>query len=89
MSTTATGRRPRFASTTSMGCCALASAGSVSLPCPDYLIALSPNLRQVLPALEGPTFTAYFVYPEELRTSKRVAVFRDFLLEKVKAHAIW
>ncbi|MCB1884177.1 MAG: LysR family transcriptional regulator [Geminicoccaceae bacterium] len=61
--------------------------GLASLP--DYLIALSPNLRQVLSDLEGPTFTAYFVYPEELRTSKRVAVFRDFLLEKVKAHAIW
>ena len=26
---------------------------------------------------------AYFVYPEELRNSKRIQVFRDFLLRKV------
>ena len=61
--------------------------GLASLP--DYLIQLSPNLKIVLPELEGPTFTAYFVYPEELRNSKRVAVFRDFLLEKVKNSSVW
>ncbi len=61
--------------------------GLASLP--DYLIQLSPNLKTVLPELEGPTFTAYFVYPEELRNSKRVAVFRDFLLEKVKNSSVW
>ncbi len=26
----------------------------------------------------------YFVYPEELRNSKRVAVFRDFLLAEIQ-----
>jgi hypothetical protein len=31
----------------------------------------------------GGEFEAFFVYPEELRTSKRIAVFRDFLLRKV------
>src|SRR6266700_3499206 len=30
-----------------------------------------------------PPVEAYFVYPEELRTSKRISVFRDFLLRKV------
>ena len=39
--------------------------------------------------LEGPSFTAYFVYPEELKTSKRVGVFRDFLLEKVAEQPVW
>jgi DNA-binding transcriptional LysR family regulator len=38
---------------------------------------------QVLPELRGPSFDCYFVYPEELRHSKRVTVFRDFLLEKL------
>ena len=33
--------------------------------------------------LPGPEVEAYFVYPEELRSSKRIAVFRDFLLRKV------
>ena len=36
------------------------------------------------PELEGPSIETYFVYPEELRHSKRIAVFRDFLLKKVK-----
>jgi DNA-binding transcriptional LysR family regulator len=56
---------------------------------PDYLVVGSAGLVPVLPELEGPTFTAYFVYPEELRNSKRIAVFRDFLLEKVGEQAVW
>ena len=41
------------------------------------------DLVRVLPELTGPPIEAYFVYPEELRTSKRISVFRDFLLRKV------
>ena len=41
------------------------------------------ELVNILPELEGPQIDAYFVYPEEMRTSKRTAVFRDFLLRKV------
>jgi hypothetical protein len=33
--------------------------------------------------LTGPKLEAYFVYPEELRHSKRITVFRDFLLSKI------
>ena len=61
--------------------------GVVSLP--DYLGTTSRRLVRVLPDLEGPTFDAYFVYPEELRASKRVGVFRDFLLRKVAAQPVW
>ena len=61
--------------------------GLASLP--DYLGAASKTLRRVLEAYAGPSFTAYFVYPEELKTSKRVNVFRDFLLEKVAEHPVW
>jgi DNA-binding transcriptional LysR family regulator len=61
--------------------------GLASLP--DYLGSTNPMLEVVLPEIEGPSFTAYFVYPEELRSSKRVAVFRDFLLEKVAAQTVW
>ena len=57
---------------------------------PDYLAgAAKGRLERVLPDLQGPDLTAYFVYPEELRTSKRVAVFRDFLLEKVAENPVW
>ena len=61
--------------------------GLASLP--DYLGTASGTLRRVLDDLAGPSFTAYFVYPEELKTSKRVGVFRDFLLEKVAEHPVW
>ena len=61
--------------------------GLASLP--DYLVSAGHSLQRVLDHLEGPTFTAYFVYPEELKTSKRVSVFRDFLLEKVAEQPVW
>ena len=50
---------------------------------PDYMIPDDVNLVKVLPELDGPEIQAYFVYPEELRHSNRVAVFRDFLLKKI------
>lgn len=50
---------------------------------PEFMGHGEDDLVQVLPQLEGPQFDAYFVYPEELRTSKRIQVFRDFLLRKV------
>lgn len=51
---------------------------------PDYIVEPGNNLVQILPAAELPEFSAYFVYPEELRNSARVNVFRDFLLAKAK-----
>ncbi|NKD78020.1 LysR family transcriptional regulator [Haematospirillum sp. H1815] len=51
---------------------------------PDYFASVASNLVQVLPELRGPSFDCYFVYPEELRHSKRVMVFRDFLLQKLQ-----
>jgi DNA-binding transcriptional LysR family regulator len=50
---------------------------------PDYIVGKHSNLTRILSELEGPSFDTYFVYPEELRNSKRVAVFREFLLRKI------
>lgn len=50
---------------------------------PDYFSTVATNLVQVLPELRGPSFDCYFVYPDELRHSKRVMVFRDFLLQQL------
>jgi DNA-binding transcriptional LysR family regulator len=50
---------------------------------PDYMHADSEGLVQILGDLKAPKVDVYFVYPEELRNSKRVAVFRDFLLAKL------
>jgi len=51
---------------------------------PYYISDESPELVEVLPELQGPTMDAYFVYPEELRWSKRVSVIGDFLLQQVE-----
>jgi DNA-binding transcriptional LysR family regulator len=50
---------------------------------PDYMAQESSKIIRILPEFEGPTYEAYFVYPEELRSSKRIAVFRDYLVQKV------
>jgi len=50
---------------------------------PDFVVAENPDLVRILPDLKGPKVEVYFVYPEELRNSKRVAVFRDFLLARL------
>ena len=50
---------------------------------PDFVVAENPDLVRILPDLKGPKVDVYFVYPEELRNSKRVAVFRDFLLARL------
>ena len=50
---------------------------------PEFMGDGLSDLVQVLPELERPHLDAYFVYPEELRSSKRVQVIRDFLLRKV------
>ena len=50
---------------------------------PDYLAAEDDDLVRILPELEGPQAPAYFVYPEEMRHSKRITVLRDFLIQEV------
>ena len=49
---------------------------------PDYM-HVDEGLVQVLGEVKAPKVDVYFVYPEELRNSKRVAVFRDFLLAQL------
>ena len=52
---------------------------------PDYMVDpdLNANVVRVLEDVEAPPSEAFFVYPEELRHSKRISAFRDFLLRKV------
>jgi DNA-binding transcriptional LysR family regulator len=54
---------------------------------PEYLRGEAEALVNILPELKGPKVEAYFVYPEELRHSKRITVFRDFLLSKIAESA--
>jgi DNA-binding transcriptional LysR family regulator len=51
---------------------------------PDYLTDEESDLVPVLRDVELPTMQIYFCYPEELRTAKKVQVFRDFLVSKAR-----
>jgi DNA-binding transcriptional LysR family regulator len=50
---------------------------------PDYAMPDNTDLVRIMTDLKGPKIDVFFVYPEELRNSKRVAVFRDFLLARL------
>ncbi len=50
---------------------------------PEFMVQDRNDLVHVLAELQGPQIDAYFVYPEEVRTTRRVTVFRDFLLRQV------
>ncbi|WBV44166.1 LysR family transcriptional regulator [Pseudoroseomonas cervicalis] len=52
---------------------------------PDYMGEDLRDLIPVLADLKSPRIDAYFVYPEEMRHSKRVGVFRDFLVSELAA----
>jgi DNA-binding transcriptional LysR family regulator len=51
---------------------------------PSWMAPELDGLTRLLPDAHRPKVDCYFVYPEELRNSKRVAVFRDFLLARLQ-----
>lgn len=59
-------------------------AGSGIAVLADYLVAPDMNLVQIDLPVETPEFETYFVYPEELKDTKRVTAFRDFIVAKAR-----
>lgn len=53
---------------------------------PDYMAEGRGAISKVLPEVKGPTTDAYFIYPTELRNSKRINVFREFIVRKMAEH---
>lgn len=53
---------------------------------PDYVSVEDPRLVQVLPDVESVDIPVFLAYPEELRQSKRIAAFRDFVQEEIIAY---
>jgi DNA-binding transcriptional LysR family regulator len=51
---------------------------------PDYIVPQDSDLVRLLADHELPGFDCFFVYPEELRESARVTVFRDFLVANAR-----
>ena len=50
---------------------------------PDYLISDFPELVRVLPDVQSVEVPVFLAYPEELRHSKRIAAFRDFVQDEI------
>ncbi len=50
---------------------------------PDYLTEDFPDLVRVLPDVESAEVPVFLAYPEELRQSKRIAAFRDFVQDEI------
>ncbi len=53
---------------------------------PDYVTDDFPQLVRVLPDEQSQGIPVYLAYPEELRHSKRVAAFRDFVIHEIIAY---
>jgi DNA-binding transcriptional LysR family regulator len=53
---------------------------------PDYLTEDFPELVRVLPDIESNEVPVFLAYPEELRQSKRISAFRDFVTEEIIEH---
>lgn len=51
---------------------------------PDYLIDEESNLTVVLPEEEIPSFDTYLVFPEEMKETARLTVFKDFVVAKAR-----
>ncbi len=58
-----------------------AGAGIAALP--DYIVARDKNIVQILDGTVRPPVDVYFVYPEERKHSKRIEIFKDFLLKTI------
>ncbi len=53
---------------------------------PDYIVEDFPQVVRVLPEFESVEVPVFLAYPEELRHSKRVSAFRDFVQDEIIAH---
>ncbi len=78
-----TRREPALTVNNVYGICRAVQSGLGIGALPYYMTNEATNLVEILPDLHAPTFDAFFVYPEELRHSKRIAVVRDFLVQEV------
>ncbi|CUJ35905.1 LysR family transcriptional regulator [Cognatishimia activa] len=50
---------------------------------PNYVVEEHPELVRVLPDIESEDVPVYLAYPEELRHSKRIQAFRDFVQDEI------
>ena len=76
--------QPSFESNNLIALAEAAQSGFGITYLPSYFINRFSKLIRVLPKVSGPVLPAYFIYPESLKNSKRIAVLKDFLIQTVK-----
>lgn len=77
------GRKSQITMNSYFGVLQAARAGLGIAALPDYVTRGYPELINILPDDTSDAFTIFFCYPQELRRSRRVLAFRDFLLSEV------
>lgn len=78
-----TERKPAFKINNLPGILHAVENGAGVAMLPDYLAHSAKGITRVLPELKGPSADAYFTYPSELRHSKRIKVFKEFIQRKL------
>lgn len=63
-------------------CSAVAHGAGIAV-LPKYMVQANKNLETILPSIRPESVDMFFVYPEERRHSRRLAIFRDFLVDCV------
>lgn len=53
---------------------------------PDYLTADFPELVRVLDDIESEEVPVFLAFPEELRATRRIMAFRDFIVDEIQAY---
>lgn len=55
---------------------------------PEYMVRGRPSICRVLSNVKGPVTEMYYIYPAEMRNSKRINVFKDFIVRKLAADGL-
>lgn len=50
---------------------------------PDYMVKNRPHLTRLRTSLKGPVTEIFYIYSMEMRNSKRVSVFKEFVMRKL------
>jgi DNA-binding transcriptional LysR family regulator len=79
-----TARKPALCVNSVYGIYRAVESGLGLAALPYYVTEEGKDLVEVLPSLKGPVFEVFFVYPEELKHSRRIQALRDFLVEEAK-----
>lgn len=79
----AAGLKPFFKANSLFSLRVAVKQGMGIAPLPDFMMYKTRHITRVLPDVQGPSTDAYYVYPIELKNSKRVAVFRNYISQKI------